>query len=203
MDGRAAILDETHKLTKVVQPNRAVIACPSLRCRWAGARGLKGARSPFPLHPSQKLLHYRGILPGELGMKFRYATTITLFDTDASGLLFYGSLFRLTQGCFEAFLREKGFPIERWMTGDLPFLPVRTVEADYRAPLRVGAEIDVVIIDLSIGTSSLIITYSVIDTDRKTECATATVTHVAVGRTDMKAIPFPADIAKIFLRHAS
>lgn len=133
-------------------------------------------------------------------MHFRYATTITLFDTDASGLLFYGSLFRLTQSCFEAFLRERKLPIEEWITGNLPVLPVRKVEADYRVPLRVGATIEVSIKDLSIGTSSLTITYCVIDTNTTTECATATVTHVAVDRTTMKPIPVPADITKTLSR---
>ena len=129
-------------------------------------------------------------------MHFRYATTITLFDTDASGLLFYGSLFRLTQSCFEALLREKGLPIEHWIMGNLPVLPVRKIEAEYRAPLRVGAHVEVQIANLEIGTSSLTITYAVIDTDTKTECATATVTHVAVDRTEMKPIPVPAALAK-------
>jgi acyl-CoA thioesterase FadM len=128
-------------------------------------------------------------------MLFRYTTTITLFDTDASGLLFYGSLFRLTQSCFEAFLREKRLPIEGWITGNLPVLPVRRVEAEYRSPLRVGAQVEVSIADLVIGTSSLTIAYSVVDADTRSECATASTTHVAVDRTTMKAIPFPADIA--------
>lgn len=132
-------------------------------------------------------------------MHFRYATTITLFDTDASGLLFYGSLFRLTQSCFEAFLKERRLPIEEWITGTLPVLPVRKVEAEYRAPLRVGTEIEVQVAKLEVGTSSLTITYSAIDTDTQTECATATVTHVAVDRTEMKPIPVPANIAKALL----
>ncbi len=129
-------------------------------------------------------------------MHFRYATIITLFDTDASGLLFYGSLFRLTQSCFEAFLREKGLPIERWMTGELPVLPVRKVDAEYRAPLRVCAHIEVQIIDITTGNSSLTLSYSIVDTGSKTECATATVTHVPVDRTEMKPIPVPTAIAK-------
>ena len=130
-------------------------------------------------------------------MLFRYTTTITLFDTDASGLLFYGSLFRLTQSCFEAFLREKGLPIEGWITGNLPVLPVRKVEAEYCSPLRVGAQVEVSIVDFVIGTSSLTITYAVVDSDTKNQCATATTTHVAVDRATMKAIPFPADIAMV------
>jgi len=160
---------------------------------------------PLPTHaPSLctplKSYYNAGDLTGDRGMHFRYATTITLFDTDASGLLFYGSLFRLTQSCFEAFLRERKLPIEQWITGDLPVLPVRRVEAEYRAPLRVGAQIEVGITTLEIGTSSLTMTYSVLDTNTKTECATATVTHVTVDRTEMKPIPVPAAIAKALSR---
>jgi|LauGreDrversion4_2_1035121.scaffolds.fasta_scaffold07801_7 acyl-CoA thioesterase FadM len=136
-------------------------------------------------------------------MHFRYATTITLFDTDASGLLFYGSLFRLTQSCFETFLREKGLPIARWITGDLPALPVRKVYSEYQAPLRAGAHIVVSITDISIGTTSLTVTYSVVDTETQTECATATITHVALDRSEKKSIPLPAEVAKLLSEGAS
>jgi acyl-CoA thioesterase FadM len=136
-------------------------------------------------------------------MHFRFATTITLFDTDASGLLFYGSLFRLTQSCFEAFLRERELPIARWITGDLPALPVRKVDAEYRAPLRAGSKIEVSITNISIGTTSLTVTYSVVDTDTQTECATATITHVALDRAEKKSIPLPAEVAKILSERAS
>jgi acyl-CoA thioesterase FadM len=136
-------------------------------------------------------------------MYFTYATTITLFDTDASGLLFYGSLFRLTQSCFEAFLRHKDLPIAGWINGSLPALPVRRLEAEYRSPLRVGAAIEVVITDISIGTSSLTVTYSVIDTASGTTCATACITHVAVDLEEMKTSPIPPDIAEALVGRTS
>ena len=136
-------------------------------------------------------------------MHFRYPTTISLFDTDASGLLFYGSLFRLTQSCFEAFLRERDLPIERWITGDLPALPVRKVDAEYRAPLRAGAQIEVSITNISIGTTSLTVTYSVVDIDTQTECATATITHVALDRAEKKSVTLPTEVARLISEPAS
>ena len=136
-------------------------------------------------------------------MHFRYPTTISLFDTDASGLLFYGSLFRLTQSCFEAFLSTKNLPIDRWITGDLPALPVRKVDAEYRAPLRAGAQIEVSITKISIGTTSLTVTYSVVDVDTQTECATATITHVALDRAEEKSIALPTEVVKLISERAS
>ena len=136
-------------------------------------------------------------------MHFRYPTTISLFDTDASGLLFYGSLFRLTQSCFEAFLSTKNLPIDRWITGDLPALPVRKVDAEYRAPLRAGAQIEVSITNISIGTTSLTVTYSVVDVDTQTECATATITHVALDRAEKKSIALPTEVVKLISERAS
>lgn len=136
-------------------------------------------------------------------MHFRYPTTISLFDTDASGLLFYGSLFRLTQSCFEAFLSTKNLPIDRWITGDLPALPVRKVDAEYRAPLRAGAQIEVSITNISIGTTSLTVTYSVVEIDTQTECATATITHVALDRAEKKSIALPTEVVKLISERAS
>jgi acyl-CoA thioesterase FadM len=136
-------------------------------------------------------------------MHFRYPTTISLFDTDASGLLFYGSLFRLTQSCFEALLSTKNLPIDRWITGDLPALPVRKVDAEYRAPLRAGAQIEVSITNISIGTTSLTVTYSVVDVDTQTECATATITHVALDRAEKKSIALPTEVVKLISERAS
>lgn len=136
-------------------------------------------------------------------MHFRYPTTISLFDTDASGLLFYGSLFRLTQSCFEAFLSTNNLPIDRWITGDLPALPVRKVDAEYRAPLRAGAQIEVSITNISIGTTSLTVTYSVVDIDTQTECATATITHVALDRAEKKSIALPTEVVKLISERAS
>ncbi len=136
-------------------------------------------------------------------MHFRYPTTISLFDTDASGLLFYGSLFRLTQSCFEAFLSTKNLPIERWITGDLPALPVRKLDAEYRAPLRAGAQIEVSITNISTGTTSLTLTYSVVDMDTQTECATATITHVALDRAEKKSVTLPTEVARLISEPAS
>ena len=136
-------------------------------------------------------------------MHFHYPTTIALFDTDASGLLFYGSLFRLTQSCFEAFLRSHAVPIEGWIEGTFSPLPVRRVEAEYLAPLRVGAPINVSITKISIGTTSLAVTYAVTRTKDDTECASATVTHVAIDRMQGTPTPLSPELVTLFARYAS
>lgn len=82
-----------------------------------------------------------------------FATTISLGDTDAAGVLFYPRLFEFAQRSFEAFVAKAGLPLERWLDEGL-LAPVVHVEADYRAPLRLGEAITVETTVESIGDSS-------------------------------------------------
>lgn len=82
-----------------------------------------------------------------------FATTITLGDTDAAGVLFYPRLFELAQRSFEAFVARGGLPLDRWLDEGL-LAPVVHVEADYRAPLRLGDAVTVETTVESIGDSS-------------------------------------------------
>ena len=113
-------------------------------------------------------------------MDFSFATTIKLYDTDASGHIFYGALFRLTQECFEGLLAANNLPIASWFGAGLPGLPVRGVDAEYIAPMRLGAEVVVRVVGLTAGTSSLGVSFSITSPDGSVEYARARVTHVAV-----------------------
>jgi len=125
-------------------------------------------------------------------MTFSLSTTIGLHDTDASGYIFYGALCRLTQECFEAFLRDRDLPIERWISGDLPALPVRKFESEYIAPLRVGRAVRIDLSSVKLGASSLHASFSVFDSLSGIECARARIAHVAVDRDSARPIPLPS-----------
>jgi acyl-CoA thioesterase FadM len=129
-------------------------------------------------------------------MTFRYATTVSLADTDASGYLFYGSLFRLTQICFEAFLKSLNLPIELWVSGDLPALPVRHVEAEYLSPLRAGTSVEVRIVEIAPGETSLRLSFTIVRMEDESPLATARVVHVAVQRNSGVAVPLPPSLTQ-------
>ena len=133
-------------------------------------------------------------------MAFSLSTTIRLHDTDASGYIFYGALCRLTQECFEAFLRDRDLSISRWISGDLPAIPVRKFESEYLKPLRVGGEVRVDLVCVELGTTSFVASFAVVDVNTGVECAKARVTHVAVDRESGKPIPLPSVARGLELR---
>ena len=61
-----------------------------------------------------------------------------MVDTDAAGVMFFANHLKLVHNTYEAFMTSIGFGLNRILR-DTPFLlPVVHVEADYKAPLRLG-----------------------------------------------------------------
>jgi acyl-CoA thioester hydrolase len=113
-------------------------------------------------------------------MKYTLPSFVRLSDTDASGRIFYASLFSFTSECFEAYLRAIGLPLENWINGPLPALPVRKVEAEYLAAMPVGSPILIHLCNVTSGSSSLTLDFTVTDLAGTLRYASATITHVAV-----------------------
>jgi 1,4-dihydroxy-2-naphthoyl-CoA hydrolase len=122
-------------------------------------------------------------------MRVSFASTISLGDTDAAGVLFYARLFDLVQRAFEAHLEASGIPISRCFAQGV-VAPVVHAEANYRAPLRLGDAITVESTVESIGDTSVQMGYVVRKSDG-TLAAEALVIHVCIG-SDGKSVPVPA-----------
>jgi YbgC/YbaW family acyl-CoA thioester hydrolase len=115
-------------------------------------------------------------------------TAISLPDTDAAGVLFYGRLFEFTQRAFEKHCEGCGFPITRfWADGVLA--PVVHVEADYRVALRLGEAISIETGVEAVGDTSFRMAY-VFRKDDGTLAAEALVVHACISR-DGKSIAVP------------
>ena len=115
-------------------------------------------------------------------------TAISLAETDAAGVLFFGRLFELAQRAFEHHCAGCGFPITRfWSDGVLA--PVVHVEADYRAALRVGDAIAIETGVEAVGDTSFRMAY-VFRKHDGTLAAEALVVHACIGR-DGKSISVP------------
>ena len=118
-------------------------------------------------------------------------TVISLGDTDAAGVLFYARLFEFSQRAFEHHCAGCGFPITRfWSEGVLS--PVVHVEADYRAPLRLGDAIAVEPSVEAIGDTSFRMAYVVRKQDG-TLAAEALVVHACVSR-EGKSVSVPTTL---------
>lgn len=120
---------------------------------------------------------------------YAWRTRVRLVDTDAAGRIFFASLLRIAHEAFEEFMIARGQPIHHHVNGgEFSFAIVHT-EADFRAPLLCGDEIEVRISLPRIGNSSFTVSYAFIRDG--VETASAQTVHVALNRADGTKRPIP------------
>jgi len=95
----------------------------------------------------------------EVGMEFSREITIRLFDTDASGLIFFAAQFRIAHEVYEEFVAHLGFPLAAVLHEGELLLPIVHAEADYAAPLAVGDRVTVRLAVARIGEHSFALRY--------------------------------------------
>lgn len=108
---------------------------------------------------------------------------IYLRDTDATGVIYFTELQRIA---LEAF--EDHFDLKKMLGSENFLLPIVHVEADYKAPLRCGDEVEISF-TLTPGTSSLTVFYQIMLGD--VLVAAVTIVHVAIDRTTLSSIVLP------------
>ena len=123
---------------------------------------------------------------------FRFATTVKLYDTDASGALFFAQQFRLTHDACEAFLATTGLFVQG---KPIMQLPVVHAEADYAAPLRWGDAVVVEVRPGRVGTTSFGLSYRLCKSDGTVAGTVATV-HVAISGKTGRPVRLPAALRK-------
>jgi len=74
---------------------------------------------------------------------FIFHDQVKIYDTDAAGILFFGSIYRLMQDAFESFFESKGYSLNEVFKSKDLLIPVVHSEADYKIPMRVGDNLQV------------------------------------------------------------
>lgn len=128
---------------------------------------------------------------------FSFQYTISLSDSDVSGLIYFPKIFDVSVHVLEAFFASRGLPLaECFQEGIL--MPIIHASASFYLPLRFG---DLVQIDLLIdrlGTSSLSLQYEFLNS-RQELCATTNITHVTVDKNNQaESIVIPKELQAIF-----
>lgn len=100
---------------------------------------------------------------------------VEFVDTDAGGRIHHTAALRWAERAEHGLLRAVGWP-------ELTTFPRRRLEAEFRAPLRFGDEVDVEIAATSVGRTS--ITYGWRVLRRGVECAVGSTTCVHVDGDD-------------------
>lgn len=84
-----------------------------------------------------------------------------MYDTDAAGILYFGSQFRLFHDAFETFFNESGVTFNDLLkTKDYLFV-IAHAESDYLAPVFVGDSLDVQIQVSRLGQTSFTLSYQI------------------------------------------
>lgn len=120
---------------------------------------------------------------------FRHQIIVSMRDTDAAGIIFFGSQFTFAHVAYERFLEHLGFCFADALEKEPYLLPIVHAEADYLRPLRVGDRIDVELTVGRIGTTSYTLEYSL--TRGGEIVGRALSVHVAVSKAEKGKVPLP------------
>jgi acyl-CoA thioester hydrolase len=110
-----------------------------------------------------------------------YIAHVELADTDAFGVIFWGSVVRWSQRGYENLARDMGHPIETMLNGTQDH-PVVNANMEYLRPLRLGDRIRVRTDIPKVGNRSFHVRMRVFGPDDQLAIQT-TIIHVAASRT--------------------
>lgn len=114
---------------------------------------------------------------------------VSLHDTDAAGILFFGRVFFRAHEALEGLLHEAGLALHLLIRDQFALLPVVHAESDYQHPLRHGDEVTIRTCVARIGTSSVHFRYLFFVGNQ--QHASVLVIHANVTPHDGKTCPLP------------
>lgn len=129
---------------------------------------------------------------------FTHNRSIYLKDTDATGVIYFASLFQYALEAFEALLTERGVSLAQIFSKGY-LMPVVHAEADYKSALRAG---DIVSIQLSlahVGNKSFSLE-SVIFKEEK-ETGRVKMVHAFKRQGEEKASEIPSEILNLLQKN--
>ncbi len=127
---------------------------------------------------------------------FIHTRSIFLKETDATGVIYFTSLFHYALEAFEVLLHEKDSSLSQiFAKGYL--MPIVHAEADYKAPLRVGDAISVDLSLVHVGTSSFSIESKIVHLATLKEAGSVKIVHAFMKSGSEKASQIPTDILNL------
>lgn len=132
---------------------------------------------------------------------FEIKTQIKLHDTDAAGVVFFVSYFRLAHIAYEEFLQSIGCGLEK-IIGESDYLVlIAHAEADYLSPFRLGDDISISIRATKIKRVSFELTTDILDKQGEIGAIVRSV-HVAIDKKSSRKIELP-EILRVGLESIS
>ena len=117
---------------------------------------------------------------------YRTFRKIRLQDVDAAGIVFFPKFLEYCHDAYFEFLEQEGLDLAAGISSGPYILPLVHAEADFRAPLRFGDEVEVIVATAVAGQSSYTVRYLVRKRAGQTLCCEASTVHAAIERTTFK-----------------
>jgi YbgC/YbaW family acyl-CoA thioester hydrolase len=134
-------------------------------------------------------------------MAYEHRRRIHFHECDPAGIVYFGHVFTFCHEAYEELLRSGGQPVEGLLRTDCVY-PLRHVEADYSAPMRMG---DLVTIRITLGKvseRSFRVEFA-LTSEAGALLAKAAHVHVAVDKATMRAVAIPEALRALLERHAA
>ena len=125
--------------------------------------------------------------------RFSHARSVLFQEVDAAGIVFFARFFEWFHDAYCAHLAERGLRFEALIPQQTWGLPLAHAEADYKLPLTYAIPIRVDIETLTLGESSMTVTYAVRGEAGQVHAVGKTV-HVCIDRKTFRPRPFPPDV---------
>ena len=122
---------------------------------------------------------------------FTVRRRVSLQDTDATGVLYFGQQFKMALETFEEFLKCKGFGLRDLLNSEY-LMPVVHAEGDYLAPVQLDDELTICMKIKRLGTSSITLSFEFFDSARELPVGRVQIVHVTVDRKERVSVPIPS-----------
>jgi 4-hydroxybenzoyl-CoA thioesterase len=135
-------------------------------------------------------------------MAWEHRLTVRFEDVDFAQLVFFPKLFAYCHNAFEDFFRaEVGVSYSDMLQKRRVGYPTVHAEADFKAPLRFGDVVKVVVETKKLGTRSITCRYRLYDEAKGTLCAEFEIVTAAISMDTYQSVDVPEDVRRAFGRH--
>jgi len=125
-------------------------------------------------------------------MSVRAKYPVRFNEVDAAGIVFFPRFYDYFHMTFEAFFGPAtGIPYHEWIQEKRIGWPAVHVETDFRAPLRYGMEVEIVLSFPRVGSSSFVCRYEATDPTTGTLLCECEITVVTSDLDRMASLPIP------------
>ncbi len=120
---------------------------------------------------------------------------LRLFETDATGVLYFAQQFRIAQELFETYLEKCGLSLGQSLNKGDYLWPIVHAEGNFLAPIKVGDELKLLLSVQKIGSSSFTLGCQFRDVNSNL-LGTTSIVHVTVDRKQWASTPIPIELRK-------